>query len=91
MQTKHGHIYLKQFLQFYSTFNMYCYILYTYLSIPLVFFFFVVEYTLKLVHRTPNIQTNLNTVKLHYSNIKMECSVSMLSACPQAAVNVTVR
>jgi len=34
-----------------------------------------VQYTLKLVHITPNIQTNLNTVKLHYSNIKMECSV----------------
>lgn len=39
---------------------------------------------------TPNIQTSyfLNTFELHYSNIKMECSVPMLSARLKAAVNI---
>lgn len=40
------------------------------------------------MHITPNIQTNLNTNKLHYSNINMECSVSVLTARQQAIVTL---
>lgn len=85
LQTEHGHVNLKQFLQF----TVHLTLLHTVYIFKHTFsHFFVVEYTLKLVHRTPNIQTNLNTVKLHYSNIKMECSVKV-SARPRAAVNIT--
>ena len=41
---------------------------------------------------TPNIQTNLNTVKLHYSNIKMECSVlDVVSLAEGPSLTFTVR
>lgn len=41
---------------------------------------------------TPNIQTNLNTVKLHYSNIKMECSVlDVVSSADGPPLTFTVR
>ena len=63
---------------------MNCYTQYTYLSIPLVSF---VPYTLKLVHTTPNIQTNLNTIKLCYSNIKMECSLPTLMPSRRALLH----
>ncbi len=49
------------------------------------------QYTLKLAHMTPNIQTNLNTVELHYSNIKMECSVFDVVSSAEGRCYVIVR
>lgn len=79
LQTKCGHINLKQFynLQYFE---------HKLLHIHLSILFFFLQYTLKLVHMTPNIQTRFKYLKLNYSYIKMECSVSTLSARLQAAV-----